>query len=148
MSNDETLLGVSEKVKNFCVIYTCDISKVPDFTKVSSRLVHRLYTLRYARRDGGATLEWNLTRFSLLQMYELYDPVTTMFFYRNKHIMVDLGTGNSESNVPSDENLRLIILVFQTTRSIGRLRISRRSVDLHAFISRIWRAVRLRDSTI
>ena len=34
MSNDETLLGVSEKVKNFCVIYTCDISKVPDFTKV------------------------------------------------------------------------------------------------------------------
>lgn len=30
-------------------------------------------------------------------MYELYDPVTTMFFYRNKHIMVDLGTGNSAS---------------------------------------------------
>jgi len=28
-------------------------------------------------------------------MYELYDPCTTMFFYRNKHIMVDLGTGNN-----------------------------------------------------
>jgi hypothetical protein len=26
-------------------------------------------------------------------MYELYDPCTTMFFFRNKHIMVDLGTG-------------------------------------------------------
>jgi U5 snRNP protein, DIM1 family len=26
-------------------------------------------------------------------MYELYDDCTTMFFYRNKHIMVDLGTG-------------------------------------------------------
>lgn len=26
-------------------------------------------------------------------MYELYDPCTIMFFFRNKHIMVDLGTG-------------------------------------------------------
>lgn len=26
-------------------------------------------------------------------MYELYDPCTVMFFFRNKHIMVDLGTG-------------------------------------------------------
>ena len=29
------------------------------------------------------------------KMYELYDPCTTMFFYRNKHIMIDLGTGNN-----------------------------------------------------
>ncbi|KAJ2394999.1 U4/U6-U5 snRNP complex subunit dib1 [Coemansia sp. RSA 2559] len=28
-------------------------------------------------------------------MYELYDPCTMMFFYRNKHIMIDLGTGNN-----------------------------------------------------
>ena len=28
-------------------------------------------------------------------MYELYDPTTVMFFYRNKHMMVDLGTGNN-----------------------------------------------------
>ncbi|ETO24245.1 thioredoxin-like 4A [Reticulomyxa filosa] len=28
-------------------------------------------------------------------MYELYDPCTIMFFFRNKHIMVDLGTGNN-----------------------------------------------------
>ena len=26
-------------------------------------------------------------------MYELYDPCTVMFFFRNKHIMIDLGTG-------------------------------------------------------
>ncbi|KAF9320813.1 Thioredoxin-like 4A [Podila horticola] len=26
-------------------------------------------------------------------MYELYDPCTVMFFFRNKHILVDLGTG-------------------------------------------------------
>ena len=28
-------------------------------------------------------------------MYELYDPCTLMFFFRNKHIMIDLGTGNN-----------------------------------------------------
>ena len=29
------------------------------------------------------------------KMYELYDACSIMFFYRNKHIMVDLGTGNN-----------------------------------------------------
>ncbi|WVO18476.1 thioredoxin-like protein 4A [Cryptococcus depauperatus] len=29
------------------------------------------------------------------KMYELYDECTLMFFYRNKHIMIDLGTGNN-----------------------------------------------------
>ncbi|GAB5032787.1 thioredoxin-like protein 4a [Nannochloropsis oceanica] len=28
-------------------------------------------------------------------MYELYDECTCMFFFRNKHIMIDLGTGNN-----------------------------------------------------
>jgi|EP01033_Poteriospumella_lacustris_P012913 DIM1 family U5 snRNP protein len=28
-------------------------------------------------------------------MYELYDPCTLMFFFRNRHILVDLGTGNN-----------------------------------------------------
>lgn len=28
-------------------------------------------------------------------LYELYDPMTIMFFYRNKHMMIDLGTGNN-----------------------------------------------------
>ncbi|XVE66355.1 hypothetical protein DITRI_Ditri08aG0073800 [Diplodiscus trichospermus] len=30
-------------------------------------------------------------------MYELYDPSTVMFFFRNKHIMIDLGTGNNNN---------------------------------------------------
>ncbi|KAK4215565.1 putative mitosis protein DIM1 [Rhypophila sp. PSN 637] len=29
------------------------------------------------------------------QMYELYDKCTLMFFFRNKHMMIDLGTGNN-----------------------------------------------------
>ena len=28
-------------------------------------------------------------------MYEIYDPCTIMFFFRNKHMMIDLGTGNN-----------------------------------------------------
>jgi DIM1 family U5 snRNP protein len=29
------------------------------------------------------------------KMYELYDSCTVMFFFRNRHIQVDLGTGNN-----------------------------------------------------
>ena len=29
------------------------------------------------------------------QMYELFDAYAIMFFYRKKHIMIDLGTGNN-----------------------------------------------------
>jgi len=29
------------------------------------------------------------------RMYELYDPVTVMFFFQNRHIMCDFGTGNN-----------------------------------------------------
>lgn len=29
------------------------------------------------------------------KMYELYDRNTIMFFYRNRHMMIDLGTGNN-----------------------------------------------------
>ncbi|OMH86425.1 Thioredoxin-like protein 4A [Zancudomyces culisetae] len=31
----------------------------------------------------------------LIKNFALYDACTTMFFYRNKHIMIDLGTGNN-----------------------------------------------------
>ena len=32
-------------------------------------------------------------------MYELYDPCTVMFFFRNKHILMDLGTGNNNKSI-------------------------------------------------
>nr|BAS01420.1 mRNA splicing factor DIB1 [Lotharella vacuolata] len=35
----------------------------------------------------------NVTDFN--EMYELYDNCAIMFFFRNKHIMIDLGTGNN-----------------------------------------------------
>jgi len=57
----DLLAGIADRVKNFAVIYVCDLDQVPDFK----------------------------------QMYELYDPVTLMFFFRNKHMMCDFGTGNN-----------------------------------------------------
>ncbi|KAF8360693.1 hypothetical protein PRIPAC_87616 [Pristionchus pacificus] len=63
-----TLYKIAAKVKNFAVIYVVDITKVG---------VYRLEVPDFNK------------------MYELYDPCTVMFFFRNKHIMVDLGTGNN-----------------------------------------------------
>ncbi len=56
MIQDEILINIAEKVKNFAVIYVVDIDEVPDF-------------------NG---------------MYELYDPCTTMFFYRNNIFVVQM----------------------------------------------------------
>ncbi|KAK4048597.1 U4/U6-U5 snRNP complex subunit dib1 [Microbotryomycetes sp. JL221] len=87
MIQDETLLGVSEKVKNFAIIYTVDITKVPDFTR----------------------------------MYELYDPCTTMFFYRNKHILVDFGTGNNNKlNWPMEDKQELIDVIETVYRGAAK----------------------------
>ena len=78
MQMDETLYGISEKVKNYAVIYLVDITEVPDFNT----------------------------------MYELYDPCTCMFFFRNKHIMIDLGTGNNNKiNWPIHDKQECIDIV-------------------------------------
>lgn len=46
------------------------------------------------------------------KMYELYDPCTTMFFFRNKHIMIDLGTGdNNKINWPLNNKQELLDIV-------------------------------------
>ncbi|KAJ8093281.1 U4/U6-U5 snRNP complex subunit dib1 [Marasmius tenuissimus] len=99
MTMDETLYAVAEKVQNFAVIYLCDITEVPDFNK----------------------------------MYELYDPCTVMFFYRcgkgllqypfptqrspffsNKHIMIDLGTGNNNKINWAMDNKQELIDIIET----------------------------------
>ena len=97
MKMDETLYSIAEKCKNFVVIYLVDITEVPDFNK----------------------------------MYELYDPCTIMFFFRlvqsfgavclesvssmcfrNKHIMIDLGTGNNNKiNWAMEDKQELIDIV-------------------------------------
>ncbi|GKF41701.1 thioredoxin-like protein YLS8 [Tanacetum coccineum] len=45
-------------------------------------------------------------------MYELYDLSTVMFFFRNKHIMIDLGTGNNNKiNFPIKDKQEFIDIV-------------------------------------
>lgn len=69
MTMDETLYGVADKVQNFAVIYLVDINLVPDFNKVRRS------------RYRGVVRRVLLTGPSV-QMCELYDPCTVMFFYR------------------------------------------------------------------
>lgn len=46
------------------------------------------------------------------EMYELYDPCTLMFFFRNKHIMIDLGTGNNNKITwPMSDKQELIDII-------------------------------------
>jgi len=47
-------------------------------------------------------------------MYELYDKCTLMFFYRNKHIMIDLGTGNNNKINWPFESKDEMIAIFET----------------------------------
>lgn len=48
------------------------------------------------------------------KMYELYDPCTVMFFFRNKHIMIDLGTGNNNKINWAMEDKQEMIDIVET----------------------------------
>lgn len=48
------------------------------------------------------------------KMYELYDPCTVMFFYRNHHMMIDLGTGNNNKINWALENKNEMIDIIET----------------------------------
>ena len=51
------------------------------------------------------------------EMYELYEPMTVMFFFRNKHMMVDLGTGNNNKIVWAlDDRQEMIDLIEVVSR--------------------------------
>ena len=46
------------------------------------------------------------------EMYELYDKCTTMIFFRNKHMLIDLGTGNNNKiNWALDDKQELLDLL-------------------------------------
>jgi DIM1 family U5 snRNP protein len=48
------------------------------------------------------------------QMYELYDPCSLMFFFRNKHMMIDLGTGDNNKIKWVLEDKQELIDIFET----------------------------------
>jgi DIM1 family U5 snRNP protein len=46
------------------------------------------------------------------RMYELYDPCTVMFFFRNRHMMCDFGTGdNNKINFLVEDKQEMIDIV-------------------------------------
>ena len=78
MIQDEVLMSIAEKVKNFAKIYVVDIDEVPDFNN----------------------------------MYELYDPCTTMFFYRNKVSLNGWATADSLDSTRLDFRNAEILFLF------------------------------------
>ncbi|KAK2109289.1 Thioredoxin-like 4A [Saguinus oedipus] len=48
------------------------------------------------------------------KMYELYDPCTVMFFFRNKNIMIDLGTGNNNKINWAMEDKQEMVDIIET----------------------------------
>ncbi|PWA75553.1 mRNA splicing factor, thioredoxin-like U5 snRNP [Artemisia annua] len=68
-----------------------------------------------------------------LNMYlhsELYDPSTAWFFFRNKHIMIDLGTGNNNKinwvMKDKQEFINIVETVYRGARKGRRLVIARK----------------------
>ena len=99
MVMDETLYKVSEKVKNFSMIWLVDLSEVPDFTKVpydfchfdfigaESRIAltdvrvvrsmyHHVFLQKQAYHDRCVPY--------LLTLYETYSSLTDWTVYRNR----------------------------------------------------------------
>ncbi|GME66676.1 unnamed protein product [[Candida] boidinii] len=48
------------------------------------------------------------------EMYELYDPMTLIFFFRNKHMMCDFGTGNNNKMNFNVSNKQELIDIIET----------------------------------
>uniref|UniRef100_A0A8D3EEF0 Thioredoxin-like protein 4A n=1 Tax=Scophthalmus maximus TaxID=52904 RepID=A0A8D3EEF0_SCOMX len=75
------------------------------------------------------------------KMYELYDPCTVMFFFRNKHIMIDLGTGNNNKiNWTMEDKQEMIDIVRPCTEEPERdevwwcpLRIILQNTDIDSY---------------
>lgn len=95
MRQDEVLYKIADRVKNFAAIYLCDIDKVSLPLEAASGT------------RGAVSKRPQVPDFNT--MYELYDPCTIMFFFRNKHIMCDFGTGNNNKlNWVLDDKQELI----------------------------------------
>jgi DIM1 family U5 snRNP protein len=95
MTMDETLYAVGEKVQNFAVIYLVDITQVPDFNKVSAC---NLALLTIGRDFGLDVRVVRPMHCDVLLSVGFRQDLSMQTLKRdpsNKHIMIDLGTGNN-----------------------------------------------------
>lgn len=67
-----------------------------DYDPLCMQMDEVLYSVAYEVKNFARIYLVDITEVpDFNAMYELYDPCTVMFFYRNKHMLVDLGTGNN-----------------------------------------------------
>lgn len=67
-----------------------------DYDPLCMQMDEVLYSLAYDVKNFARIYLVDITEVpDFNAMYELYDPCTVMFFYRNKHMLVDMGTGNN-----------------------------------------------------
>lgn len=69
------LAKIAEKVKNFAVVYLCDIDEVPDFNSM-----YELY-------DPMTIMVCAATRMFAQRVWLVADRCFLQFFFRNKHMM-------------------------------------------------------------
>jgi hypothetical protein len=76
-----------------------------------------------------------------VSLAELYDPVTLMFFFRNKHMMCDFGTGNNNKlNWVLEDKQELIDIIETIYRGAKKGRglvVSPKGRSAH-ISSRVW----------
>ncbi|KAJ8296126.1 Thioredoxin-like protein 4A [Rhodotorula toruloides] len=135
MVHDETLFKIAEKVKNMAVIYTVDITQVPDFNKMYE-LYDACTTMFFYRQLLPLFLPFSAPPPTLSP---LTSPATSLAHIndardsklvlhsidarRNKHIMIDLGTGNNNKinwGVADQQELIDIIETVYRGASKGR----------------------------
>ncbi len=105
MRQDDVLSRIAPRVEEWAVIYLCDNTKVKDFNASTCPASSVPPTLRPAN----------------IPVYELYDTCTIMFFWRNKHIMVDLGTGdNNKINWVIEDKQELIDIIETVYRGASK----------------------------
>ncbi|SSD60427.1 probable Spliceosomal protein DIB1 [Saccharomycodes ludwigii] len=67
----------------------------------------RLVVIRFGRDHDK---DYEVPDFN--EMYELYDPMTIMFFYQNKHILCDFSTGdNNKMNFVIHDDQEMIDII-------------------------------------
>lgn len=80
MQMDEILAAVADTIKNFACIYLVDISEVrPRTGRAVPRTLHAAPATQSAT-PARSSCAMQVPDFNT--MYELYDPCTTMFFFR------------------------------------------------------------------
>jgi U5 snRNP protein, DIM1 family len=67
-----------------------------DGDRTCMKMDEMLYQIAYSVSNFAVIYLVDITEVpDFNNIYELFDPCSVMFFYRNKHIMVDFGTGNN-----------------------------------------------------